>query len=46
MPDATGLELIAAGVRERLGDEAVVGTDYHREQAMLEVALQLPAAGS
>ena len=38
MPDATGLELIAAAVRERLGDETVVGTDYHREQAMLEVA--------
>ena len=38
MPDATGLELIAAGVRERLGDEAVVGTMYHREQPTLEVA--------
>jgi NADH-quinone oxidoreductase subunit C len=38
LPDATGLELIAAEVRERLGDEAVVGTVYHREQATLEVA--------
>ena len=41
MPDATGLELIAAEVRERLGDEAVVGTMYHRGQATLDVA---PAA--
>ncbi len=38
MPDATGLELIADGVRERLGDEAVVGTIYHRGQATLELA--------
>jgi NADH-quinone oxidoreductase subunit C len=38
LPDATGLELIAAGVRERLGDEAVAGTIYHRGQATLEVA--------
>ncbi len=37
MPDATGLELIAADVRERLGDEVVVGTSYFREQATLEV---------
>jgi NADH-quinone oxidoreductase subunit C len=37
LPDATGLELIAADVRERLGDEAVVGTTYHREHATLEV---------
>jgi len=38
VPDATGLELIAAGVRERLGGEAVVGTVYHRGQATLDVA--------
>ena len=38
MPDATGLELIAADVRERVGDEAVVGTRYAHEQAMLDVA--------
>jgi NADH-quinone oxidoreductase subunit C len=38
LPDATGLELIAAGVRERLGDEAVVETTLFREQATLEVA--------
>jgi NADH-quinone oxidoreductase subunit C len=37
LPDATGLELIAADVRERLGDEAVVGTTYHRGGATLEV---------
>jgi NADH-quinone oxidoreductase subunit C len=41
LPDATGLELIAQAVRERLGDEAVVGTAYAHEQATLEVA---PAA--
>ena len=40
MPDATGLELIAAEVRDKLGDEAVVGTSYFREQATLEVALR------
>ena len=38
MPDATGLELIAADVREKVGDEAVAGTIYYREQATLEVA--------
>jgi NADH-quinone oxidoreductase subunit C len=36
--DATGLELIAAAVRERLGEDAVVGTIIYREQATLEVA--------
>ena len=41
MPDATGLELIAADVRDKVGDEAVVGTIYYREQATLDVA---PAA--
>jgi NADH-quinone oxidoreductase subunit C len=40
LPDATGLELIAAEVRDKLGDEAVVGTSYFREQATLEVAPQ------
>jgi NADH-quinone oxidoreductase subunit C len=38
LPDATGLELIAAEVRDRLGTEAVVGTSYFREQATLQVA--------
>jgi NADH-quinone oxidoreductase subunit C len=37
VPDATGLELIAAGVRENLGEESVVGTTLFREQATLEV---------
>ena len=37
MPDATGLELIAGQVRERVGEDAVVGTSYHRDQATLEV---------
>ena len=38
MPDATGLELIAAEVRDRFGDGAVADTHYFREQATLEVA--------
>jgi NADH-quinone oxidoreductase subunit C len=38
LPDATGLELIAADVRERFGDEAVVSTLYFRERASLEIA--------
>ena len=38
LPDATGLELVAQRVRDQLGDEAVAGTAYHREQATLEVA--------
>jgi NADH-quinone oxidoreductase subunit C len=38
MPDATGLELIAQRVRADVGDEAVTGTAFHREQATLEVA--------
>ena len=38
MPDATGLELIAQRVRDGLGDDAVAGTIYYRDQATLEVA--------
>ena len=38
MPDATGLELIAQRIRSALGDEAVTGTPYHREQATVDVA--------
>lgn len=38
MPDAPGLELLARRVRERFGDDAVVGTTYYRERATLEVA--------
>jgi NADH-quinone oxidoreductase subunit C len=41
LPDATGLELIAAELRERFGDEAVVSTVYYRERATVEV---MPAA--
>jgi NADH-quinone oxidoreductase subunit C len=41
LPDATGLELVAQRVRDKLGDGAVVGTAYHRALATLEVA---PAA--
>jgi NADH-quinone oxidoreductase subunit C len=37
LPDATGLELIAAALRDALGDDAVVGTQYFREQATVEV---------
>jgi NADH-quinone oxidoreductase subunit C len=37
LPDATGLELIAQEVRDKLGDDSVVGTSYYREQATLEV---------
>ena len=43
MPDATGLELLAQGLRARFGDEAVVGTQYFREQATLEVRPTLVA---
>jgi NADH-quinone oxidoreductase subunit C len=38
VPDATGLELIAQRVRDKFGEEAVVGTSYYREQAALEVS--------
>ena len=38
MPDATGLELIAQRVREKVGDEAVTGTVFHRRHATLDVA--------
>jgi NADH-quinone oxidoreductase subunit C len=38
LPDATGLELIAQRVREAVGEEAVTGTSFHREQATLEIA--------
>jgi len=38
VPDATGLELIAQRVRDRVADEAVVATHFFRDQATLEVA--------
>jgi NADH-quinone oxidoreductase subunit C len=41
VPDATGLELIAAGIRENLGDEAVVDTLLYREQASVQVKPEL-----
>ena len=40
MPDAPGLELIANELRAKLGDDAIVGTSYYREQACLEIAPQ------
>src|SRR3954453_2010737 len=38
LPDATGLELIAQGVRETLGDESVVATHFFAGYATLEIA--------
>jgi NADH-quinone oxidoreductase subunit C len=38
LPDATGLELIAQRVRDKVGDETVTGTIYYRRHATLEVA--------
>jgi NADH-quinone oxidoreductase subunit C len=38
VPDAIGLELVARQVRDRLGEQAVVATNFQHEQAMLEVA--------
>jgi NADH-quinone oxidoreductase subunit C len=38
LPDATGLELIAQRVREKLGDDAVTGTLFGRGGATLDVA--------
>jgi NADH-quinone oxidoreductase subunit C len=38
LPDATGLELIAQRVRERIGEDAVTGTVFHRRRATLDVA--------
>jgi NADH-quinone oxidoreductase subunit C len=38
LPDATGLELIAQRVRDKVAADAVTGTLYFRERATLEVA--------
>jgi NADH-quinone oxidoreductase subunit C len=38
LPDATGLELIAQAVRDKLGSDTVVSTSYQHEQATLQVA--------
>ena len=40
MPDATGLELIAQRVRERVGEDSVTDTIYYRGRATLDVAPQ------
>ena len=37
MPDATGLELLARGLREELGDEVVLDTVFFRERGTLEI---------
>jgi NADH-quinone oxidoreductase subunit C len=37
VPDATGLELLAKGLREGLGAEAILGTLHFRGRATLEV---------
>jgi NADH-quinone oxidoreductase subunit C len=38
VPDATGLELIAQDLRAAHGDDAVVGTQYFRGKAAIEIA--------
>ena len=40
MPDATGLELIAQRVRERVGEDSVTDTIFYRGRATLDVAPQ------
>ena len=37
MPDATGLELLARGLREELGEETVRNTVFFRERATVEI---------
>ena len=37
MPDATGLELLARGLREELGEDAVRDTVFFRERATIEI---------
>ena len=38
MPDATGLELIAQDLRGAYGDDAVLGTQFFREKAAIDIA--------
>ncbi len=38
MPDATGLELIAGELRDARGEDAVVGTTYFRDRAVVQIA--------
>jgi len=40
LPDATGLELIAQRVRERVGEDSVTDTIFYRGRATLDVAPQ------
>jgi NADH-quinone oxidoreductase subunit C len=37
VPDATGMELLARGLREELGEQAVLDTTYFRERATIEI---------
>jgi NADH-quinone oxidoreductase subunit C len=37
VPDATGLELVASEIRDALGEDTVVGTQFYRGAATLEV---------
>jgi NADH-quinone oxidoreductase subunit C len=37
VPDATGLELLARGLREELGDETVLDTVFFRERGTIEI---------
>jgi len=37
VPDAIGLELLASGLRGRLGEEAVIGTVHHRGHASIHI---------
>jgi NADH-quinone oxidoreductase subunit C len=41
VPDATGLELIAQDLRSAHGDDVVVGTEYFRDKAAIDVAPSL-----
>jgi NADH-quinone oxidoreductase subunit C len=38
VPDATGLELLAQDLRDAHGDDAVVGTEFFRGKAALDIA--------
>jgi hypothetical protein len=38
LPDATGLELIAQDLRSAHGDDAVLGTQFFRNKAALDIA--------
>ena len=38
MPDATGLELIAQDLRQAHGDDSVLGTQFFRNKAAIDIA--------